>query len=474
MATRHFYVSSVVGTNTGTTDTSYGSQQTGTFAGLTASNVYDSLGRVSKITVPPTDEDIIYVANNHSAAYDNVTPPDFNSAGTPGGLGLQIVSVDNTDIVKYLPGASDELNDSGDDMIFSNSGVVSGVDLKTSDNVISVSNHDAMWRYQDMTVNVSSGGLDTGVFGSNDAHIHLVNVTINTTAASNTPLHIINNCVTEWIEGALTGTVTTGNLLNGVLDGRLYMTGVDLSNHSGTLMQAAVGSSDHGLMRLQNCKLHALVTLHGDLATQRQRFEMFNTDDGTADVYHRFYVADGIGSARNNDAVYVTDVNTWYGGTDQSSIEVRTHATRCSHIAPFHFTLPAQYVDLSATASDVLTVDMTTNLALTDTDIAAFLVYPDGTTKVTPITIFSTAAATTPPTGSNAPNPIEAGNTLDTSALGAGDWTGESTTNFYKLELDTSGTAGEEGVLAVRIEVYKSGIDGTTNQLFINPVFSLS
>jgi hypothetical protein len=72
-------------------------------------------------------------------------------------------------------------------------------------------------------------------------------------------------------------------------------------------------------------------------------------------------------------------------------------------------------------------------------------------------------------------DPIGNGTALATSALGAGDWTGEPASPFfYEMELDTSVDAGQASGLTVRIEVYKASIDGTTNKLFIHPLLTLS
>ena len=467
MATNpHIYVSNVVGTNTGASDTSKAAQQTGNITSMTASDVYDNLGS-AVAGANPSDGDTIYVVDNHAAAHNNGASITFNSSGSLTGSGLVIVSVDNANIENYKPGASEELNDTQDDFLLANNGLIAGLTLKTADNVLYQSSADTEWLLQDTTLNMSISTGDAGFQITSDSMAHLINTTINASGAGNNPLTVGGSSVLHWDGGGLTGTTTTGDLATLAQSGVIYFNGVDLSTHSGTLLTGPSSTANNVLFRLKHCKLNASVTLHGTLISRRHRFEMFNCDDGTD--YHRFYIADGTGSAKNNDATYVTAGDSWYEGSVNSSVEVTT-TSLCSHVYPFSFTLLSQYVDLSSAASDKLTIEITTDQTLTDTDIAAFLYYPDGTTAVQANWVTS---GKTVGTGNYGVDPLAAGTTLTTSALGAGDWTGEPTSpNFYVLELDTSGDAGQSGVVDIRIEVYKPSI--AAGELFIHPLLTLS
>jgi hypothetical protein len=139
-------------------------------------------------------------------------------------------------------------------------------------------------------------------------------------------------------------------------------------------------------------------------------------------------------------------------------------------VEPFIFDLPAQYIDLSDTASDVLTLDLVTDLTLTDTEIAAFIQYADGTTIVQSNGL---TTGKTVGTGNLGIDPLAAGSTLAASALGAGDWTAEpASPNFYKLELDTTSDAGQACVVSVRIAVFRASI--AAGKLFIHPLITAS
>ena len=125
---------------------------------------------------------------------------------------------------------------------------------------------------------------------------------------------------------------------------------------------------------------------------------------------------------------------------------------------PFVFNLPIEYVDLTNTTTDLIRVALTTSLTLTDTEIAAYLVYPDGTTSVQAnwVTSGKTVGA-----GNYGIDPLDAGTTLPTSSTA---WTG-ALANKYQLDCDTSGDPGAVAPVSVRIEIYRASI--TNTQLFI-------
>lgn len=474
----HFYVRNDGGSNIGTAvgasvdndDGVYSTAKTGTWAAAfsAASEYYPNLGAAIGGTVIPDDGDIIYVANDHQASYDNSASLVFNNLGTTGAEGLQIISVDVSDVTAYKPGAYDELNDGNDIIVPKHMGLVAGVSLKANSEVITITTQYTHWTFQDMTITMRTAG-DDGIYITESSVVNLTNVDIEATDSGNNPLRSVGNSFIYWNGGALTGTETTGDMFALDISGEVYINGVDLSNHSGTILPGTSTGSAPGFLRLTNCTLNAGAVPYGSLGRVSTRFEMFNCDD-TSGVFHRFEIADGAGSVRNNDAVYVTATETWYEGTDQSSMDVRTNAL-CSHIHPFIFELPAQYVNLAEGTTDVLTLEMTTNITLTDTDIAAFLVYPDGSVPLNPNWKVSTDPAVA---GDYGVDPLGAGTTLTTGDLGAGDWTGEPATTFYKLNLDTSTDVGVATACSIRIEVYKPSIDGSTNKLFIHPLITVS
>ena len=472
----YFYVKSGLGTRT--TDTSFTAAETGAFGSgnLTAANVYPNIMELFDLTTPPRGGDFIYVSSAHAAAFDNGSDGLIGALSSNNGDGLMIISVDDTDVTAYLPGASENLTDSVDDISLVHSGLIAGVSFETGDIVFKDVTY-SQWVLQDMTVNVD-GNTDIGIYLLRDgSYMQLHNVDFNGNATNWDVMAIAYGSRIDWFGGALTGAIPN-ELMYGVGSGTiggftLNITGVDLSLYPNQLMpNCNAGSQDVCRMTLRNCQLHAGVTLFGTLDNTKHRFEMYNCDDSTGGALHRFVIADAAGVAINNDAVYADAVDTWYEGTDKSSIQVET-SDYCSPSHPFIFDLPAQYIDLGDTASDSVSVDMVTNFTLSDHEIIAVLVYPDGTTQVKP----NIAISTTPVTGSNFINPMGVGTELtNVGGLAAGDWTGEpASPKFYRMTVDTSGDAGEAIGAILRIVITKSGIDPTAGALmYINPVLVTS
>ena len=463
MATNpHIYVDSNNGTNTGGGgDTSFASQQTGAMSSITASSVYDSIGAAIQGSSPSTG-DTIYVADNSNGTH--ATGRTLQSAAA-GDAGIRVISVDTANVDQYKPGAVDGLSGTAD-WLFTNAILIAGVTLVGEDNMTGNTN---------ATITVIDGGLSTWDrmdFLTDGVSLKLINSTLGHPVASGLGVNFGGGSTIQWDGGTYTGVAPTNMFFFSPAEGggNFLMNGVDLTALTTAFFASVSGISDNFIIRLTNCQLHASVTIpYTEMTKTGHRFEMFNTDVTGDSDFHRFYIADGNGRAKNNDATYVTATETWYEGSVKSSIEVETQA-RCSHLYPFVFELPAQYVDLSQAASDVITLELTTDLTLTDTDIASFLVYPDGTTSV--IANWVTSGKTVG-TGNYGNDPLAAGTTLTTGSLGAGDWTGEPTSpNFYKMVLDTSGDAGQATAVSIRIEVYKASI--AAGKLFIHPLLTLS
>ena len=448
----------------------YASIQSSSFATLGTSGYYsDIYDAINTPTTPPTSGDHIFCSDLHSQSADfggNILIPD----------GAKLISVDDANGSLYKPGATEsEISIPGYDYVFFGSGAehfIAGMDLGTKDNVLVGNGPETTLKLQDCILRSDLSG-DVAINNDNQDGVkyYLINCDLIANTAAAGAFIVANGGILEMIGGSIQ-THTSLFLVFGTQGGAsAKFVGVDLSSCT-TLIPSVVSSRDNIVLTLQNCTLNSGVTLPTGFGKDGQRFEMYNCDD-TAGTYHRFYISDYAGIAKNNDATYVTATESWYEGSAKSSIEVITTAN-CSHATPFIFELPAQYINLANISSDVITVDLitthaTTAITLTDTDIAAFLVYPDGTTAVTPLWVTSGLTAT----GYLGIDPLAAGTELTASGLGAGDWTGElSSTNFYQMSLDTTGAAGQAGTFKIRIEVYKASI--TAGQLFIDSEVTVS
>ncbi len=449
------------------------SKRTGLWS-ATATEYYNSLEDCIAATTVPTDGDFIFVSDLHALTYALAGNVNFNNGGSLTGVGLTIASVDNANQENYKPGASED-NTSTNDFYLKYNGIIAGVDIKGADEAIVSTTVGTDWVFQDMIVTNGGGFGDNCLrFGADAISFTLTNVELANTGASAEFFFLASGGKVIWNGGKVSGTMPGAlfGLIGGGGGATAILTEVDLSALNKPFFpNLTAGTSDIVLLRLQSCTLHASVVLPtpSNMGSGQQRFEMFNTDDTTANKYHRFLIVDGTGLAKNNDSVYVTANLAWYGGSDKSSIKVETDPM-ISHANPFIFELPGQYVDLASTSTDKVTVNLVTDTTLTNTDIAAFLVYPDKTTAVTPHQITS---GDTVGTGNYGVDPIAAGTTLATSALGAADWTGEpASPNFYKMDLDTASVPGSAGTAMVRIEVYK---DFTTagNVLYIDVLLEI-
>jgi hypothetical protein len=466
----YFYVKSGLGTKTA--DETRTAPETGAFGstGLEAADVYANFDVLQNLTTPPVDGDFVYCSDVHAASYSSSAIVAVNVSGVPGAAGLTIVSVDDGDVSLYSPGASEDNNAALYPFQFRANGISAGVDYTSNSLAADVITNG--WTFQDCTLKEDDASDDALRVDNDASSAWLVNVILECGHVDGHPLKLSNGAQINWRGGSIVGSPTalfadTGCFVNG--GGSAFIDGVDLSNVNGTMITfGSAAETDSSLVRLTNCLFPNSYTLHNTILRRNNRVEAFNCDEASG-VKHAFYVADGAGSAQNNDTVYVTATKAWYDDTDKSSIEVIT-SSLCGHVDPFIFELPMQYVDLSDVTKDTLTLDLTTNLTLTDTDIAAFLVYPDGTNDLQANWVTSGKT----PSGYLGTDPMPGGSTLPNSVLTAGDWTGETTSNFYELVLDTSVDAGQATAVGVRIEVYKPSIDGTTNKLFIHPLITVS
>ena len=461
----YWYVRDDGGTNVGTAvgaavdtgDGIYSTQKTGTWASAFSapSEYFSSLDAIkAALGASVADGDIVFFASDHDGSSTGGAGP---SPGTLIGIGVLMISVDITDIEAYLPGAAEGF--AANDLNITGNVAFYGIDLHAGDDI--KVNSSSMVYFNDLKLSSDASG-DIALVTFVNSNTVCKNVTFDTLA---TGAHAIDVSGVIELYGCKTNmTAQSTSLIRG--KGYLYAKGCDFSDFTGTLFGT---TADMGVSVFDHCTLNASVTT-GTLTAALSRVSFFGCD-GT-DI-HSFSVESATGKAANNDATYVTATEPWYEGSDKSSIEITTTAL-CSHILPFYFELPAQYVNLANTDTDVITLDLitthaTTAIDLTDVDIAAFLIYPDSTTNV-PIPITSSITTST---GSFVVDPLAAGTALPTSGLGAGDWTGElSDTNFYEMVLDASGTPGQATAVSIRIEVYTPSI--AAGELFIHPLITVS
>jgi len=418
----------------------------------TASEYYDTIDDAVGATTPPGDGDSIHCSHLHSASNAH-NGTNYNVPGVESGAGLSIISVDNANQELYKPGAS-EIDTSFDGSHRpDNNGLIAGVTLNSSGagGRFRPAATCRFWRFIDSTI----AGADGPNMNADGCRFDLVNTDIDPVTAA---MLISNGASLVWRGGKMLHINLVGpGWANG--GGQAFLYGVDLSDvttmFSGTAPSAT--TQDRIYVKLVNCRLNTSVTLPSDtfFKLPHQRFEMWGCDDSTGNDLYRFHMQDGTGKVINNDSIYVTADTTWYessgAGSRRSSYQVTTTAV-CSPIFPFVFDMGIEYVDLSAASTDKIIVHFGHdggggNAINTDTDIAAYLVYPDGTTSVQPNWVTS---GKTVGSGNYGTDPLATGATLPTSTIA---WTG-SIFAKKQMELDTSVDPGAASPIAVRLEIY--------------------
>ena len=426
-------------------------------------------------TTPPTWGDTILYANDHDEVFELTSNSGLGPTSSSFTNWFRHISVDPTDVEEYLPGASITNSDS----LFNYS--VYGLMLFAGVNIINNGQNDCLVgtdegfiRFIDSLLHCDHTNTAQSVlrnFGSStwQATYELINCEVKHNATGGGDLvRLQNGSVLKMFGGKLTHGTGIAEVVSLLCPSgsRYELTGVDMTN----VKNPFDPSVDNTVYVLQGCTLNPNLTVNAP-QNRQNRYELYECDDTTGNAQHRFLIQDGAGKAVNNDSTYVTNTDAFYDGSSKSSIEVTTTAL-CDSAQPFVFELPAQIVDLSQAASDTVSIELVTdNITLTDADICASLMYPDGTNKTVQNFASSLSSVPTGSTGVN--NPYTVGTTLTTGSLGASDWTGEpATPNFYKLSMDTSGDTGSLAAVAVRIEVNKPSL--ASGDLFIHPLITVS
>lgn len=471
------------GTATGDGGYEASAARTGTWNASTDDYYSDIKDMFDTATTPPGDGDKIMFSHLADSSFAITANQSLNPNGAVAGAGIEYISVDNANQDQYKPGAQQTSTGAFDLSLVFN-GFIAGVILESEVDINTIGGVRT-WVIVDSTLRPGAVAGDIDI-AQDSLHLILLNTVLDFTldqAAVTGSIKLSNGVIFEMYGGSVdyyTGT-TNNMFVAGYANGgcRAKFVGVDMSTCNTSLVATLTnaGVHDNVLIQFIDCNIKAaLPVTNGALISIRHRVELFGTDDTTSDEQHRFHVEDGAGLARNNDATYVTATKVWFAGTAKSSIEVIT-TSLCSHVFPFIFTLPEQYIDMSDVTKDVLyldiLVDNTAITALTDTDIAFLMCYPDGTTKV--IKHWLTTGKTVD-TGNLGTDPLAAGTELtNVGGLADGDWTkvlSDVNATQYRVKLDTSGDIASAGVATIRVEVYKSGI--VAGDLFIHPLITVA
>jgi hypothetical protein len=181
--------------------------------------------------------------------------------------------------------------------------------------------------------------------------------------------------------------------------------------------------------------------LQGDIDAIGVRIKAAHCSDTSAGAETQWFFADIGGDTESSTSSYRNESVAFPGGNKASLVIDTTTQANAALGREHSFQIPTRFAELSNTATDLITIYLSCNDALTDADIWFECLYPDGTNK-------------------NVFNRIS---TRDTDYMGAGTalttdsgstWTSGGS-NKYRVEIDTSSDAGYDAVPVIWVFVAK-------------------
>lgn len=427
----------------------YTTQKTGSWATAFSSTAeyYGTMDAVMSATTPPTSGDVIVFSH-----VTTVSKTTLFGLGTTATLGaLTLISVDDTNIDQYKPGA--KLNITSTFYLQGNATVL-GVSLTPS----------STW------TNPSSGG-----------YIQLSD--LNYTRSGN-PFYYHYGCI-EFDNCNYYDSFTYFKLGNGCKL-RARKTLFRWSSSSATAMCDAVAGTYSYSIEMNQCVIQFLsaaaptsgylfrtlnsgylidVVLYrtklptgltgiiefnaGGCAYRRQMLVDCDDFSATHNELYEYWIKDNFGDLRKDKTTYPTNDKPLYEESTKFSFKVETTSI-CSKAMPFVFDLPIKFADLDSTPT--VTVYVTSDTALTDADVMMHFTYKDATNTYMPrLTKWNGAGQGDFAVKADTFDPLLAGTTLPTTT---GVWTSPKTYQ-YKLEIDVSADAGGFMPLMVQVRVFK-------------------
>jgi hypothetical protein len=432
-----FYVKQSLGTRT--TGGGYGSQQTGTFAALGAANVYATI--TDAISDGAGSGDYINVSDAHS--YSTSSAITYTGPTTTNAAALIIVTVEDANCdTETTASAYQEWVTGGTNDITINGFIHwRGVYLKSDDD-ITQSTETGLVSFVGGDMELTGAGDGINMTSSTDSgYLQLKDTTITGDAGS--IIAVSRGGLIEMDNVTTVGITGSSGLFFGHTAGgsSIYAKGCDFSTVTGTLIaQFGDGAQrDTTNIYIQGCRIGSgcVITDTANTVKPGLSCTVTNTSDTSAGAEYQYYHQSWGGQVEDDTAFY-RDGSTAFPSGQKVSYKCVTNAN-CFPGKAFVFDLPTRFAELSNAASDVLTIHLLSATSLNDDDVWLELSYPDGTNKhlynrlsTEPASIFST------PTGL----------TTTTEA-----WTGRTTENRYKIDLDTSSDAGADSVPIIRAYV---------------------
>ena len=435
----------------------HASQQTGAWSGTTSEYYSDIQTAVDSSTTPPAHGDFICISN--ASSYSAAASTTLNSLPTLPGAGLTIVCVDDSNrensavassALESITGSTSDylMNDTADGVLN-----VYGLYISSEDDIQVGSADGSITNCVKCTFGVGNGAGDIFLFNANDGEeVNLIDCDIifgNTGANMNAARH---GARVLMVGGSVTGKtdlIDATHAVNG--GGYTEFVGVDLSAITDSLVNddSTSNSADGCKIVFKRCQLASGVEYLdsvGGALSWGQRLEVYNSaHDSTAEW--QYYIAEEACDAEATSSTYRNQSVAWPVTGSKTSIAVDTATSGNATVSrPFTFDLPSRYAALSSTATDLITIYLSGQAGLTDKDVWAVAIYPDGTNAHVPNHEVSSSLTDY----ADAFDPFRTGTALTTDT--GSTWTSGGAAN-YRIEIDTSGDPGTDSVPIIRIFV---------------------
>ena len=433
----------------------YTSEQTGSFASIGASGYYDSIQSAMGATTAPAAGDFILCSHLHNhSTISAITYTGINNS-TP----LNIISVDDTAANVRKKGAKETCTSSGNDINWStnnSSWFIYGMEFVTNDDInFAVGGGKFLLRNCVLSAGGTSDRLILATTAIEGLALRFEGCEFNF-GHTNANLGSIGSAIIEMVGCFTSGSAIT-NLFNdfGLNNGcQVYAWGCDFNSMSSTANIVSNGGGangdDNNIFKAYNCRIPSSATIVEETLTLQHPYteiEFIGVDDTDASRYH---YQKPHGTVVSDTTTYRTSSAAVEGAANAFSYKIDT-ASGVSIYDPFRWELPAAiYKDVSETASDQLTLHITTDGSLDSADIALYGGASDSTTN-TLMNFTSTAPKVE--LHDFLMDDSNAGSALTTTS---GEWT-SGKTNTYSLTITFSNADADSPLLPYYwLEVYVS------------------
>lgn len=429
------------------------------FSGTT--EYYDSIESAMNATTAPTDTDFIMVSS--ASTFSKGAAIVLTSASPPASP-IQVFSVDDSAVNQYLAGASESTGGAGFDYSVSAAALgvaMHGMSIEATDD-IQVTISGGAFIFNSCTLSLAES---TDKFTLSSDGVGMVFNDSIITAVSGTSgllFFITSGGTVEMNGGAIVATVGSINDIigGGAVSGGLTakFTGVDLSDMgSGSFLLGATGSNpsadDAINVRYIACQLNVNAGfVEEEFSSINHYFLATNCSSVSAASEYQFFQRTWAGDVEDQDDTGIhRDESIAFDGGTKISMKVTTNSA-CCIARPLIVDLPARFAALSSASTDTIRLYFAVSNAttLTDVNMWAELIYPDGTTKQ----LYNLV--------SNRNSDFLAAGTTHTDDSGSSTWldgvSALTAHNEYRMDLDTSGDAGADSVPIVRIYITEPSV----------------